>query len=277
MGLIREESQTKDVETVKTKVRGRAVAGINADGEELPFIGWGQGWEKSFYVYPYRVAVKHTRHLTEVDEINSVAQEGEELMDAGKRTIYFALADVFNRMLGTSGAPFTCYDGMYLIDSGRPNPVIGAPNWSNLETTGAITADMLFDAQINAQNTLAHNGDRMPLSIKKIYIPTAYDMVMWTLRETTQTVGTAMNDANWAKGRFEYETVPEFTANIILYTLGSPKSMDNGLMVRWAVRPGVENINFEDPDIMGKRLRFRFGIGCLDPRKMFRGGALTAL
>ena len=51
---------------------------------------------------------------------------------------------------------------------------------------------------------------------------------------------------------------------------------DNGLEIRWAVRPNVADINFEDPDVIGKRLRFRFGIGCLDPRKMFRGGLLNA-
>jgi len=276
-GLFREESQSEDVHVRKTKVRGHSVAGINEDGSAIPFLSWGQGWEHSHYVYPYRIGVKHTRHLEELENYGEISQEGMELKDSVSRTVYYALADAFNRCLGTAGAPFLCYDGMYLLDSARPNPVVGAPTWSNLESTSDIDEDALFQAQLNAQNTLAHNGDRMPLSIKKIYIPDDYDKEMWTLRSTAGTVGTAMNDANWARGRFEYETVAEFTSNIIIYTLGDPKSDSNGLQIKWAVRPEVKDVNFEDPDVIGKRIRLRWGLACDDPRAMFRGGALNSL
>lgn len=277
LGMFKEESQKNDVEVTKTKVSGNAVAGLNEDGDDIPFINWGQGWSYSWYVYPYRIGTKHTKHLEEIENFGSIAQEADEMKTSGLRTIKWALADVWNRSLGASGAPFLCYDGMYLLDSARPNPVVGVPSHSNLESTGDITDDLLFTAQLNAQNSIAHNGDDLQLSISKVFIPDDYEKEMWTLNQTPGTVGTAMNDMNWAKGRFNYETLTELTQNLIIYQLGNPKSMDNGLQIRWAVKPQIMPINFEDPCIIGKLMRFRFGIGCLDPRKMWRGGALNAL
>ena len=166
---------------------------------------------------------------------------------------------------------------MYLIDSDRPNPDPRAPTWSNEEATGALTEEMLFDAQLNAQLMRAHNGDLMPLTIRKFLIPPSYERVAWRLRETMGTVGVLINDANWAKGRINYETVPEFTVNNIFFVLDDCKSKKNGLQFRWAVRPNIADINFVDPDVIGKRLRARFGIGSLDPRACWRGAALAAL
>ena len=278
VGMFREVGQSKDAEIVKTKVRGTAVAGINEDGDDMPFIQWGQGWEQTHRVYPYRIAVGHTLHLEEVDEIGTVGDEIRELMTSGERTIYYALADWFNRGIApASYAPSTCIDGMYFIDSARPNPVVGVPNWSNEEDTTDVTEAALFQANLNAKHTLASNGDRMPRSIKKIIIPDAYDLVMHKLSQTPKAVGTAQNDVNWAAGRFPYETCVEFTGNTIYYQLSDAKGNDNELLLKWAQRFNVKDINFEDPDVIGKRLRFRFGIECKDPRPMWRGGMLNVL
>lgn len=278
IALMREQSQKKDTHIVQTKVQGNDVAVMNEDGEQMPFITWGQGWNYTFNVYGYRVATKHQRRLQEVENYGTVQQEAKELIDAGRRTVKYALADVWNRGVSpASGAPFLCIDGMYLIDSARPNPVANTPAWSNLESTSDITEESLFQANLNASNTPAPNGDDMDAEIKMIYIPRAYEKEMWKLNTTPQTVGNAMNDANWAKGRFQYETIKEFTSNIIIYRMADAKSSDNGLQLRWSVRPGLADLNPEDPDIFGKRLRFVFGIGCLDPRRCWRGGALNAL
>ncbi len=277
LSYFRSNTQKKDVDVTKTRVRGNAVAGINEDGDDIPMVTWGQGWAYSWYVYPYRLGASHTAHYEEVDDLGDIAQEADELMDGGKRTIYYAAADVFNRAITPTNAPFTCYDGMYLIDSHRPNPVVGVPDWSNEETTGDITEDLLFTASQNALNSQAHNGDRLRQHISRIIIPDGYEQVMWKLNNTEGTVGNAMNDRNWAKGRFTYETNVDFTGNTIFYLLGDPGSKDNGLEIRWAVQPNLADINYTDPDVKGKRLRFRFGLGCLDPRKMWRGGLLNAL
>jgi len=183
---------------------------------------------------------------------------------------------VFNRAVSPSNAPFVCLDGMYLIDTARPNPDPHAPAWSNQESNAGITADSLFAATLNAHNTIGPNGDPLRLKIKKILIPIANDKTLWTLLNTDRAVGSGNNDANWASGsRFNYEVMDDLTSASIFYLLDDPKSKKNGLELRWRVRPALADINFENPDIMGKRIRFGFGLGCLDPRYVWRGGVIS--
>ena len=114
--------------------------------------------------------------------------------------------------------------------------------------------------------------------IKKIHIPKAYGHVMNALDKTERDPLSAMNTVNWAAGRFPYEEHSEFTTNQILYELSGTSSQDNPCVVLWAVRPGTAPINFEDPDVIGERIRFRVGLAIKgDPRKMWRGGLLNAL
>jgi len=280
--LFRTGSQTKDVEVKRTKVRGNGTVPMNEDGDDFDFINFGLGWQYTKAVYQYRLAVKHTRHLSEVEGASGMAtiqQEGQELFDASERTMRFMYADFWNRAVDpASGAQCLSPDGMYLIDSGRPNPVEGVPNWSNLETTGDLGDDLFFNAEINAANQIAHNGDRLRTKIRKIRIPRSYSKAMWQLDKSMKDPNSAMNTANWAAGKFPYEVHDEFDSNIILYELDTPASNNNPCEITWAVRPSAAPLTFEDPDIMGHRIRFRVGLNIDgDPRKMWRGGNLNAL
>ena len=276
-GLFVMKDQKYDTHLVRTKTRPTGTMPLNRDADSLPFIDGQEGFDYTFRTYNYRQAVKHERRLQEVDDIGIITEQYSWLMDNAKRTLKWAQVDVLNRALGTSGAPFLCLDGMYLLDSARPNPDPRVANWSSLESTADITADALFTAQLNANNTAGPNGDPLRLKIKKILIPQAYEKVFWTLTNSQNIVSSANNDANWARGRFEYEVLDDLSSNIIFYLLDDPKSEKNGLQMRWTNRPSLADIDFENPDIMGKRLRMTFGIGCLDPRNVWRGGALNAL
>jgi hypothetical protein len=280
-GYFNEATQKNDTFIIKRKVKGNNVASMNEDGEAIPMIRWGQGWGQTRRVYPYRVGVQHQRRLEEVDDYGQIAQEAEELMDSGYRTIHYARADVFNRGIDdgvmATGAPVLALDGMYMIDSARPNPVAGVPAWSNLESQASLSEGTLFTAELNAQNTLAPNGDPLPMSIMGAVIPSTYEQQAWKVNNTPGTLGTAQNDLNWAKGRFNYETCQDFTGNTVFYKLASPKSKSNELLFIWSVRFGVLPMNPEDPDVIAKRLRFIFGLSLGDPRAMWRGGYLNAL
>jgi hypothetical protein len=271
------KDQKYDTHLVRTKTRPTGTMPLNRDADTLPFIDGGEGFDYTFRTYNYRQAVKHERRLQEVDDVGIITEQYEWLMDNSKRTLKWAQADVFNRGLGAAGAPFVCLDGMYFIDSGRPNPDPMTPTWSNLEATSDITDDAFFQAQLNANNTVGANGDPLRLKIKKLLIPQAYEKAMWELTNTQNIVGSANNDANWGYKRFEYEVLDDLSSNVIYYELDDTKSEKNGLQMRWTNRPGLADIDFENPDVMGKRLRMTFGIGCLDPRYVWRGGALNAL
>lgn len=277
-GLFRSVDQKTENYTMQSKVRPNGTVPLRRDADDLSFIEPQEGFGYTFSTYMYGQGVKHERELMELDDVGAITDRYEWLMDNSKRTLKNALADVFNRAVAPSSAPFVCLDGMYLIDSARPNPDPKAPAWSNEEATGDITAASLFTATLNAHNTIGPNGDPLRQKITKILIPIAYDKTMWTLLNTDRAVGSANNDANWASGsRFNYEVLDDLTSNSIFYMMDDAKSKKNGLQIRWRQRPSMADINFENPDIMGKRIRFSFGLGCLDPRYVWRGGALNAL
>jgi len=275
-GLFRVGDQKSVTYTMQSKVRPGGTVPLRRDGDDLSFIEPQEGFGYTFQTYMFGQGVKCERELIELDDAGAITDRFEYLMDNSKRTLKNALADVFNRAVSPSNAPFVCLDGMYLIDTARPNPDPHAPAWSNQESNAGITADSLFAATLNAHNTIGPNGDPLRLKIKKILIPIANDKTLWTLLNTDRAVGSGNNDANWASGsRFNYEVMDDLTSSSIFYLLDDPKSKKNGLELRWRVRPALADINFENPDIMGKRIRFGFGLGCLDPRYVWRGGVIS--
>jgi len=275
-GLFLSMDQRFDSHTIQTKTRPNVTIPLSRDGDDLTFIEAGQGFGYTFNTYGYRSGVKHERRLAEVDDVSAITMQYEWLMQGAKRTLKNALADSINRcgILG-SDAPFLCLDGMFMIDSARPNPDPKAPAWSNLETAAGITADTLFLAQLNANNTIGPNGDKLRQKIMKILIPQEQEKTLWALTNSQNIVGSADNDANWANARFNYEVIDEMLDDQILYQMTDAKDKQNGLQIRWSNRPSLADIDFENPDIMGKRVRFNFGLGCLDPRYTWRGGKLS--
>ena len=277
MGLFQIKDQKQDLYKIKTKNRPGGVVPLSRDGDDLTFITAGEGFPYEWNMYMYRLAVKHERHLEEVDDVGVITSRYDWLMDASKRTLKLAMADVFNRAVDPTNAPFLCPDGMYLIDSARPNPDPKVPDWSNEEASSAITEEALFNAATNAHNMTDSKGDPLRQKIQKILIPQSADRILWTLLKTEKKIDSANNNANWAAGRFEYEVLNELTSSSIFYLVGDPKSKDNGLQFRFQNRPSLADITFQNPDVMGKRIRMSFGMGSLDPRYVWRGGVLTGL
>lgn len=275
--LFRQIDQKNELYKIKTKNRPGGTVPLSRDADDVTFIQAGEGFPYEFRVYGYRQAVKHERSLQEVDDVGVITDRYEWLMDNAKRTLKNAYADVFNRAIKPTNAPFLCPDGMYLIDAARPNPDPKVPNWSNEEADSAITDEALFTAQLNAHNTIGPNGDYLRLKIAKILIPQKAEKKMWTLLNSQNIVASAANDANWANGRFKYEVLDELTVDSIFYVLGDTQSKDNGLQCRWRIKPEMKDMEFENPDVMGKRIRFAFGLGSLDPRYTWRGGLVTGL
>lgn len=276
--LFLEKSQSKLVHTIHTKVRPNHTVPLHRDADdEIKMLDGTEGFGYTFRTVTYAAGVSWEKELMELDDVGAISDKFEWLVEASDRTLRNMLADVLNRAVDPTSAPLLCLDGMYLIDSARPNPDPHAPAWSNEEATADITEDALFAAKLNAHNTVGPNGELLRQKITKIYIPQAYEMVAWKLQNSSQEVGNANNTANWAKGNFPFEVLNDLTSNSIFYVMDSPKSEKNGLQLRWRVRPSMADINYQNPYKEGKAIRFACGVGCLDPRYVWRGGALNVL
>jgi hypothetical protein len=277
MGLFREESQTQDLYKVKMKNRPNITIPLSRDTDDLRFATGTDGFSHEFRMYQYRLAVKAERRLLEVDNVGAVTDRFDWLIEGADRTFRNAAMDVFARAVKPTNAPFLCPDGMYMIDSDRPNPDPRVPKWSNELVDMDITDEALFAMVLAAKNQIGPNGERLNLKIKKFLIPQEYDQVAWVLSNSPKKINSTANDANWSNGRFTFEVFDDGPSATIFAVLDDTKGKKNGLQFRWGEKPNLKDLSFVDPDIMGKRIRFRFGTGCLDPRYVWLGAVLNAL
>ncbi len=253
----------------------------NRDADQIPYATKGEGFTWEWATRNFRRGIKVERTAIETDDIGSTAGGQADLANMFKRTVEYTIADQFNRALGTAGSQLLAEDGMYMIDSARPNPNAAAGDWTNLESQAVLSDSTLFTAYYNAENQVSEDGNLYPQMIRKIVLPTARRHDMWTLLNTTKVLGNNNNDANWAASMFKMEDVifyPYMTTDQILYLLCDPKSTDNELVMVKRVEPTVRSGWGEaaNPDVMYQSLRASFGLGLGSPRKFIRGGLLSA-
>jgi len=243
---------------------GMGLVSQNRDVDMLPYDEKGLGFGYGITTNVFRGGIAVERELQELELYGSINDKQQELLRSATDTVELVMADVFNRALGTSGAPFVCEDGMYLIDSGRPNAYAPAGTWSNVEATSAITPTSLYAAAINFATNRDERDKLSPLTMKKIIVRPIDEQAIWTILKSDLRPTDAMNAANFFRGRFEYQVYNHLTSPYIFYWAGDPKSSDNELQFLWRVRPSIETWN-DGPDIVRQRVRFAMGVGCGRP------------
>lgn len=271
---IREDSTRQETATFATY---RSISGLipqNRDADDLPYTSTADGFTSSLQTYTYRKAIGFEKTLTEVDDVGVARGRQTELVSKCRLTLEYIIADLFNRCLGT--APILMDDGMYLIDSARPNANPEASTWSNLESTAAISETSIFTAALAARQQKGEDGETYPTEIKKIIIRPNEEKTVWTLLNTPGKVGSQLNDRNFFMGKYEFEIYDWMTTAQILYLLTDAKSEENELAWYWRVRPELETWKSGDnPDITNQRVRFAGGLWGGSPRKAWRGGAIS--
>ena len=280
-GFIREENVDLSFGKDKELLSYGGTLEQNRDADTIPFASKAIGFPTEWQTYTYRRAIGVEKSAIEQDRVGNLKDMQREMIDMSKRTKEYVIADHFNRAFGVSGAPRLAPDGMYYIDSSRPNPDSNGGLWSNLEATADLTEDTLFTAAYNARQQVDPMGNKYPQRIRKLMISPAWEQKMWKLLSTEKVLGSNYNDANWANGAFKMQDVIVYDyleTDAIFYWLCDPKSSDNKLVMKVRVRPEVQTGwgTMPNPDIMYQRIREDFGLALGDPRKSIRGGLLVA-
>ncbi len=253
---------------------------MNRDADTMPYITSGMAFPWEWFTWNFRVVTGFEREAIELDEVGYTRDRQKELIDAHKRTVEYVIADHFNRGFGINGAPRLANDGMYYIDSDRPNPNADAPSWSNLEATADLEEDTLFMADYNASQQIGPDGTLFPTEIKKIMIGPAWKQKIWKVLNTERVLGSNHNDRNWASDAFSMDNVIIYKylrTNAIYYWLADPKSSDNELVLLKRKDPNIVSgwgMIGGNPDVLAIRLRASWGMGLGDVRKSIRGGLL---
>jgi phage major head subunit gpT-like protein len=240
MKYLSEGTVKRETESYQTFRTIGGIVGQNRDADDLEYVTRADGFGFTINTYNYRQAIAIERTLEEVDDVGVIRGLQADLAENSKMTVEYAIADAFNRGVNPSTAPFLCDDGMYLIDSGRPNANPQAGTWSNQETAAAITPTSLWTAQLNARKMTDENGRLYPQMIKKIMCRPDDEKVLEEIMKSDKNPLNANNTYNTMYKRFEYEVYDYLTDACIYYLLDNPKSEKNELKFYWRVRPQFE-------------------------------------
>lgn len=253
--------------------------GLNAvkmarDAANLPSDEMGIGFDWTLTSNTFRGQIQIERELLEDELYGAVARRQTQLSEAMVESEELIMADFINRALGTAGAPVLCEDGMYFLDSARPNPNKRAGTWSNLEATSALTPTAVFTAQLNFAKYRNEIGQLKPLVMTDIYYRPDEDKTVFEIMKSDLRPTDASNAANWAMGKFQYHVVNRMTAQQIIYSAGGVGATGNELYFGMRSAPELMTWTGDNVDVIKQRIRARFGIGCGRPYT-WRGGALS--
>ena len=265
------ESTDKDY-IKRSYVTGLGLVPENRDVDGMPYDVILPGFDNTVTPTDFRLAVRIEKRLRETDQFGVIGKIMSQLLQAGRDTVEYYAADAFNTGF-TSAAKWTCADGMYLFDDGRPQESKGAANWSNLETGAAISAAGIRTMRENFRMNLNSRGLIAPIVMKTLIVPNELedDAVVFTASKLKP--GTALNDDNYnTRHGFTVEVWDYLTSATAWFGMGS-KDEKHELFWTWRVKPETtSDLAADNPDVVAYRLRMSFATSADRPHNL-RGNA----
>ena len=256
---------------------GIGLVQINSDGAAMPIDKKSMGFDTTISNYVMRLAMGITRELLETDRYGVIGNHARSLTHAARKTIERILADAFNRgfqATGTIGSTpnlsMLCEDGYALIANTRPESKGGVGTWSNLETTGSLTADMVATARINFRKYQDNNGDLDPQMMTAIVVPPDEEDTIKEITGSNLKVDTSLNNTNVVSD-VKYKVWDWLESDKVVFE----GDCENELEFHVRIAPSVLTYQAGDnPDLLMSRLRMALGTGCRRPG-YFRGAIIT--
>lgn len=254
------------------KIHGIGLAEVNSDLEDLPLDKQLVGFEQTISNFVMRKAMAIGREALETDRHGVIGDHARNLLQCGNKTTEIILADVFNRGFGTltptsvsytSNLSLLCEDGLALFSGERPQVRPTAADWSNLRTTGSLTADAVAAARLAFRKYVDANGDLAPQKLEKVIVSPDLEDTMRKISGSTLSVGTSLNDTNVVAGT-PYECWSYLSPNTVIF-MGDG---ENELEFHVRHNPKVETYNDgSNIDKIISRLYMALGTGCFRPGK----------
>lgn len=260
-------------------VNGIGVVQFNSDGDTMPVDSKSLGFDQTISNYTMRLAIGITREMLETDRYGVIGNHARSLTHSGKKTMELIMADTFNRGFGTatpvsgsatSNLSLLCEDGLALFSGERPQPKAGLSAWSNLETSGALTADAVATARINLRKYLDGNGDLDPQMMTRVIVPPDLEDTIREIVGSNLKVDTSLNNTNVVSD-VKYVVYDWLESDKVVFE----GDCENELEFHIRVNPNILTYQAGDnPDLLWSRLRMALGTGCRRPGR-FRGLVVT--
>lgn len=242
-------------------MNGIGLVQLNSDGDDLPIDKKSLGFDQVITNYVMRQSMSITREMLETDRYGVIGGHSRSLTHSARKTIERILADPFNRGFGTTNLAILAEDGLGFFSAGRPQPKSSAGTWSNLEASGALTADALATARVNFRKYLDGNGDLDPQIMQKVIVSPELEDTIKEIVGTNLKVDTSLNNTNIVSD-VNYEVWDWLDSGITAY-MGNA---ENDLQFHVRIAPGViVSQDGRNPDMIWSRLRMALGTGLLRP------------
>lgn len=253
--------------TYKAETYGTALPlpPLNEDTDRLPMVGPYAGFNKSFSISTYRVAVQTERALPE-DQLVPVARRlSSGLMNSGRLLLEYQFADVWNNLTST-GTAYVGADGVAVASSTHPHEYRQQGTWSNVETSAAFTAANFSTARTNMQKRTNELGYKQVITPKKIVIPVDIETAVRTVMASEKVAGGALNDKWVWQGALDIIVYHYLTSTTQWVLLGDIPAEYNSMLYIPEVTPNIaptEGADRATDIIWGERLRMRHAVGCM--------------
>lgn len=268
--LYNEESTSLDHEK-HTALVGLGTMPKSRDSEKLPLDVAIQGYDNTITPETYRLGLRIEDRLRETAQLGLISKIQKGLMQSSRDTIEYHAALPFNTTFGSTG-PFTCADGLALVDTAR-NLENKAGTWQNEETAAALTQNSLETMDNNFAKVVNGRGLLRPLAMKYLIVPRNLRRKALELTQSDKRPEDNLNAKNIFNGAFDVIVWDYLTSTTAWFGTIDMDDTNYQLGWMWGAKPNVKTWqDGSNADVTFQRVRMVFSTYC-DRAHGIRGNA----
>lgn len=257
-----ESSKKQDEKT--SGVTGFGLLNQTSESDSIVYEDPVQMFDTRFIHQKYTKGFKVSEELVEDDLYNVIKTKPAALGRAARRTAETSAANVLNRAFNTS---YLGGDGQPLCSTIHARSD-GGSTQSNASSTGlTLTDENLETGKIAMREQLDDKGMRIQTMASRIIVPVNLEKTANIIIGSDKRAGTADNDMNVNKGKFDVIAWEYLTVNNTLWFL-QDKSQSK-LQWYWRIKPEFKQDNAFDTGMALFKVRTRFSNGWSDWRGMW--------
>lgn len=254
---------TSDKDTERdTSYGGFALPFETGEGEPITYDQVYQGYDVTYSHKKYTLGFKVTREAIEDDLYRIVSRRPAEMGRAMRRGAENQAANVFINGFSTS---YLGGDAKPLFSTSHPRPDGGTAQ-SNASSTGiTLTEENLETGRLAIRKQLDDRGQIVGVNPDSLVLPIDLEKTAHLIVDSTMRSGTADNDANFYKSKFDIMTWKYLTSTTAWFLLDRSTIKGRGTLTWfWRRKPEFKNDELFDTEYAVYKSTMRLSRGWSD-------------
>lgn len=261
--LFKVNTSEKDSEK-DSSMAGFSLAEKTAEGAPVHYEDAVQGYNKSYVHVKYSLGFKVTIEMKEDGLYGTMNKLPAALGRAMRRTAEVQAASVFNNAFDSSYADGG--DSKVLCSISHPRPDGGTAQSNASSTSIAFTEPNLEVARLAFRKQLDDRGQKIGIMPKILLVPVDLEKSAHLIIDSSLRSGTADNDANFNKGRFQIVAWEYLTSTTAWFLLDPSNAELNWF---WRRKPTFKSDELFDTEYAVYKSTMRLSHGWSDWRAVW--------